>query len=61
MKVGIFLTIVGGFVTFGWLHTYMYGGDTLSAGLAELLIAVPCLYFGIKRIKKARKQSSEKQ
>lgn len=55
MKLGILLIVIGLFITVGWLHTYIVGGDTIMAGIAELLIGFPCMYIGIGRIKKHRR------
>jgi len=52
MKIGILLAIIGILIIIAWLHTYIYGGDWLSASLVMFLFGIPSLYFGIRRIKR---------
>ena len=59
MKLGIVLIIVATFVIYSWLHTYIYGGDTIAAGLTMVFVMLPCLLIGIGRIKKYRKKQCE--
>ena len=57
MKLGIFLTLIGVFITFLWLYAYMsepQNPGNLFGTFWEAIVGLPCLYFGIRRLRRVK-------